>query len=761
MKRRNQKIISAQETIPYREMSRDGICRVKKNVYSKSLQFFDVNYRLAQRDDQAAIFEGWCDCLNYFDSGVHVQISFANRHGGMKEYESVVDIPPKGDAYDDIRLEYSGMLKEKLAKGNNGITRSKYISFAIEAENISDARPRLERIEADIRNNLKAVGARSSPLDGTKRLKLMYDEFHPDAAPFVFDFSDLKRGDSTKDFIAPERFVFGKSRSFMINDHYCSAMYLCLLASEISDRMLADFLDLETDLSLSMHLSPIDQLEAVKLVKGKVSDIDRMKIDEQKRAVRAGYDIDILPADLNTYGNDAKKLLSDLTTRNERLFEVTMIIVCKSKTRAELNTAEYQLSGIAQKHNCALRPLLNLQEEGLMSVLPLGANLIPIKRRLTTTATAIFVPFTTQELFMGGESVYYGLNAISNNMIMADRKKLKNPNGLILRTPGSGKSFAAKREVTNAFFTTDDDIILTDLVNALGGQTIHVSTTSRDYINPMDINMNYAGDDNPLWVKSDFILSLCELILDRRDGIEAGERSVIDRCLPMVYKEYFADPRPEKMPVLGDLYECLLKQPEEQARDISTALEIYVNGSLNVFNHRTNVELNNRIVCFDVKDLGKQLKKIGMLIVEDAVWNRVSANRNRKKSTRYIIDELHLLLKEEQTAAYTVEIWKRFRKWGGIPTGITQNVGDLLQSREVGNIFGNSDFILMLNQAAEDREILAKHLSISPKQLSYVTNSGEGEGLIFFGDVIIPFIDRFDTTTKLYKLMSTKPGEGK
>ena len=445
------------------------------------------------------------------------------------------------------------------------------------------------------------------------------------------------------------------------------------------------------------------------------------------------------------------------------MFLVTIVFLNTAKTKQELDNAVFQTAGIAQKYNCSLHRLDYMQEPGLMSSLPLGLNLIPIKRALTTTSTAIFVPFTTQELFMEGESLYYGLNALSNNMIMVDRKKLKNPNGLILGTPGSGKSFSAKREITNAFFVTQDDIIIGDpegeyypLVNALGGQVIHISPTSHDYINPMDINLDYSDDDNPLGFKSDFILSLCELIMGSRNGIEAEEKSVIDRCLPLVYQKYFEHPVPENMPILGDLYECLRQQKEVQAQRIATALEIYVNGSLKVFNHRTNVELNNRIVCFDIKDLGKQLKKLGMLIVQDQVWNRVTVNRAAHKSTRYYIDEFHLLLKEEQTAAYSVEIWKRFRKWGGIPTGITQNIKDLLASREIENIFENSDFIYMLNQAAGDRQILAKQLNISPHQLSYVTNSGEGEGLIFYGSTIIPFKDKFDKSLRLYSLMTTK-----
>ena len=587
-----------------------------------------------------------------------------------------------------------------------------------------------------------------------------------------------------------------------------AASYLQILAPELTDKMLAEFLDMNRNLIVNLHIQSIDQMKAIKLVKNKVTDINRMKIEEQKKAVRAGYDMDIIPSDLNTYGGEAKRLLEDLQSRNERMFLVTVLFLNTAKTKQELDNAVFQTAGIAQKYNCSLRRLDYMQEQGLMSSVPLGMNMIPIKRALTTTSTAIFVPFTTQELFMGGESLYYGLNALSNNMIMVDRKKLKNPNGLILGTPGcftgetklllpdgrkvsflelfaekeevfvnsfdfqkqelvkargydvrctkevtelvevelengetvrctpdhwfltqsagyveacnlkvgakfipehevkavrflsleeavpvydisvegyqnfllscgvvvhnSGKSFAAKREIANVFFATQDDIIIGDpegeyypLVHALGGQVIHISPTSHDYINPMDINLDYSDDDNPLGFKSDFILSLCELIMGSRNGIEAEEKSVIDRCLPLVYQKYFENPIPENMPVLGDLYDCLRKQEEVQAQRIATALEIYVNGSLNVFNHHTNVELNNRIVCFDIKDLGKQLKKLGMLIVQDQVWNRVTVNRVAHKSTRYYIDEFHLLLKEEQTAAYSVEIWKRFRKWGG------------------------------------------------------------------------------------------------
>ena len=542
--------------------------------------------------------------------------------------------------------------------------------------------------------------------------------------------------------------------------------FLEILAPELNDRMLADILDLETGIVVNLHIKSIDQTEAIKTIKRKITDLDKMKIEEQKKAVRSGYDMDIIPSDLAMFGGEAKNLLQDLQSRNERMFLLTFLVVNMADTKRKLENDIFAAAGIAQKYNCALTRLDYQQEAGLMSSVPLGENLIPIQRGLTTSSTAIFIPFITQELFQQGAALYYGLNALSSNMILCDRKRLKNPNGLILGTPGSGKSFAAKREITNAFLITDDDIIICDpeaeyypLVRRLHGQVIRISPTSTQYVNPMDINLNYSEDDNPLALKSDFLLSLCELVIGGKDGLMPVEKTVIDRSVRNVYRPFLAAPDPAKMPILGDLYDELLRQPEPEAARVAAALELYVSGSLNVFNHRTNVELSNRLVCFDIKQLGKQLKKLGMLIVQDQVWNRVTINRAEKKSTRYYMDEFHLLLKEEQTAAYSVEIWKRFRKWGGIPTAITQNVKDLLSSREVENIFENSDFVLMLNQAQGDREILARQLNISPQQMKYVTHTEAGEGLIFYGNVVLPFLDRFPQNTELYRVMTTRPEE--
>ena len=757
---------TAQQTIPYQEMCRDGICIIGDRYFTKQIQFYDVNYQLAQNEDKNLIFENYCDFLNYFDSSIKVQLSFLNQRADMEEYQKSIHIPEQADAFNGIRREYSGMLKGQLARGNNGLTKTKYITFGIEADSLKEAKPRLERIEADVLANFKVLGVRAHSLDGYERLAILHRMFHPsDNQKFKFAWDAIwKTGLSSKDFIAPDSFTFKSGQYFQIGRTYGAVSFLQILAPELTDRMLADFLDLENSMVVTLHIQSIDQSAAIKNIKRKITDLDRMKIDEQKKAVRAGYDMDIIPSDLATFGSEAKTLLEDLQSRNERMFLVTMLVMNHAGTRQKLENNIFQAAGIAQKYNCALRRLDYQQEQGLMSSLPLGLNQISIQRGLTTSSTAIFVPFTTQELFMNGEALYYGLNALSNNLIMADRKKLKNPNGLILGTPGSGKSFSAKREITNAFLITPDDIAIIDpeqeyspLVQRLGGQVIDISPASDQYINPMDLTLNYSEDDNPLTLKSDFILSLMELIVGGKSGLEPVEKTVVDRCVHMVYRDYLQDPRPEKMPVLGDLYELLRKQPEQEAQRLATALEIYVTGSLNVFNHQTNVEIKSRIVCYVIKNLGKQLKKFGMQVVQDQVWGRVSENREAHKSTRLYIDEMHLLLREEQTAAYTVEIWKRFRKWGGIPTGITQNVKDLLASREIANIFENSDFIYMLNQAGGDRQILAKQLNISPHQLGYVTNSNAGEGLLFYGNVIIPFVDHFPKDTELYSIMTTRP----
>ncbi len=760
---------TAQQSIPFQRMFPDGICRVRDNYYTKTIQFQDINYQLAQQEDKTAIFEEWCSFLNFFDSSIHFELSFMNMSTDADSFEKSIRIPYRKDEFNPIRTEYSQMLKTQLAQGNNGLTKAKYLTFGIEADSMKQAKPRIDHVQTDLLNNFRRLGVTAKVLNGKERLQLMHSMFHMgDSDKFMFEWNWLtSSGLSVKDFIAPSSFVFPGGRTFQMGELYGAMSFLAITASDLSDQLLKDFLDMESSQIVTMHIQSVDQTAAIKTVKHTITELDRSKIEEQKKAVRSGYDMDIIPSDLATYSKDAKSLLKELQSQNERMFLITFLVMNTGKTPQELENNVFQASSIAQKHNCNLKRLDFQQEQGLMSCLPLAQNLIKIQRALTTSSTAIFVPFTTQELFQNGaEALYYGLNALSNNLIMVDRKKLKNPNGLILGTPGSGKSFSAKREIANAFLVTDDDIIICDpeseytaLVQKLKGQVIKISPTSTQYINPMDINANYSEEDNPIALKADFILSLCELIVGGKEGLQPVEKTVIDRCVHQIYQKYFENPVPENMPLLEDLYNALLEQEEKEAHHVATALEIYVKGSLNLFNHRTNVDIQNRLVCYDIKELGKQLKKIGMLVVQDQVWGRVTANRNAGKATRYYMDEFHLLLKEEQTAAYSVEIWKRFRKWGGIPTGITQNVKDLLSSREVENIFENSDFIYMLNQASGDRQILANQLNISPHQLSYVTHSGEGEGLLFYGNVILPFVDRFPTDLELYRIMTTKLSE--
>ncbi|MEL5899312.1 DUF87 domain-containing protein [Clostridium sporogenes] len=762
--KKEKKRYTIEDTIPYKKMYRNGICYVGEGKYNKVIKYEDINYQLALEEDRDLIFNQFAGFLNSFDSTTELQLSFVNQVGRIKEMENAITIPDKGDDFDEIRKEFREMLKDQLSKGNNGLKKSKYVVISTRAETYDQAKPVLERIEIDVLSNLKSMGVRAETLIGVERLKLLHDMLNPDKM-FDYDGQGLEARDTRK-LIMPSTFKFISPKYMQMGNYICALSHFQILASELSDRFLSEILSIEDNMYVSFHIHAIDQVDAIKMVKRKNTDLQKMMIEEQKKAVRAGYDMDIIPSDLNVYGNDIKNLLTDLQSRDERMFYVTFTIMNLSKNKEELDNTIAQISSICNRNNCALKRLDHQQEQGFISILPLGVNKIEIKRQLTSSSTAVFMPFTTEELFMSSNtSLYYGLNALSHNLIMADRKKLKNPNGLILGTPGAGKSFAAKREMANAILVTDDDVIITDpegeygsLVKEFNGEVIKISAKSKDYLNPLDINMNYGDGDAPLKDKANFIMSMLELVVGG-SGLTAAEKSVIDRCLPKIYKDYFDNPIPENMPILSDLYNLLQEQEESVGRKLATEMEIYVTGSLNVFNNRSNVDLNKKLISFDIKELGNQLKKIGMLVIQDQVWNKVSSNRGANRATRYYIDEFHLLLKDQQTAQYSVEIWKRFRKWGGVPTGITQNVKDLLGSAEIENIFDNTDFVLMLNQASGDREILAKKLKISPFQLNYVTNSNAGEGLLFFGNTIVPFADKFPKDTILYKKMTTKPEE--
>lgn len=755
---------SAQQTIPYKEMLKDGICKVREGFYTKTLSYEDINYAVASSDDQSTIFDGYCGFLNYFDSALPFQLSFIN-HRSRPENRYSVNISPQDDDFNSIRGEFTTMLENQIAKSNNGIVRSKYITFGIQADGIAAARPRLERIEADIVGNFKKLGVQSATLSGRERLEVLHSQLHPGGKEkFIFSWDMIpKTGMGTKDFIAPTSFDFRQSRAFRIGTTWGAALYMQIMASELSDKLLAELLEVDAEMTITLHIQTVDQTKAVKTVKAKLTDIDRMKMDEQKKAARAGYDIDILPPDLLTYSKDAAALLADLQSRNERMFLLTFLVVNTAPTRQQLENDIFTVSGITQKYNCFLKRLDFQQEQGFMSSLPLGWNGIEIQRGMTTSSTAIFVPFMTQELCMDGQALYYGMNALSHNVIMADRKKLKSANGLYLGSTGSGKSFAAKRELINVFLATKDRIIVVDpmgeyapLVRRLGGEVIEISPNSPHHINPMDLKLNLAGEDSPLSMKADFLLSLCELIIGGKEGLQPIEKTVIDRCVRLVYRELTLGIGDGKMPLLQDLYETLCQQPEPEARRIATALELYCTGSLNMFNFATNVQTDSCITCIVLKSMGENLRKIAMHITNELVTQAVDENFSRSLATWCYYDEFHILLQDALSASYFLRVWKMLRKKGCVPSALTQNVKDLLASREIENILENSDFMILLSQAQGDRAILAKQLGISEHQLSYIAHSNSGEGLLFFGSTTIPFVDRFPRG-EIYNLLTTRP----
>ena len=757
--------LSAQQTIPYVRMLPDGVCQLPGGLYTKTVEYEDINYSVASTEDQTAIFSGWSSFLNYFDSSLPFQLSFINRRSHSRSRYKV-NIPQAEDDFNSVRAEFTGMLKNQIARSNNGIERSKYITFGIPAESLDEARPRLERVEADVMSNFKRLGVPSEPMDGRARLALLHGQMHPGSRePFRFSWGDIaKTGLGTKDFIAPDSFDFRQPRLFRMGQYSGAASYLQILASELSDKLLAEILELDAEMTVTLHIQTVDQLKAIKTIKGKISDIGKMKVEEQRKAVRAGYDPDILPPDLITFSKDAAELLADLQSRNERMFLLTFTVVNLAPTRQRLENDIFTVGGIAQKYNCTLKRLDWQQEQGFVSSLALGGNEVEIQRGMTTSSTAIFIPFMTRELRMAGPSLYYGMNALSHNVIMADRKKLKSANGLYLGSTGSGKSFAAKRELLNVFLTIPQDrIIIVDpmgeyapLVRRLGGQVIEIAPDSPNHINPMDIQMGGNDEDSPLSMKADFLLSLCELVVGGKEGLQPIEKTVIDRCVRLVYRDLALGVGDGRMPLLQDLYEELLKQPEPEARRVATALELYCTGSLNLFNHPTNVKTDCRVVCIVLKGMGDNLRKIAMHVTNEFVNSSVNTNYQSGISTWCYFDEFHVLLRDQLTASYFVSIWQMLRKRGCVPSALTQNVKHLLASPEIQNILDNTDFMILLSQAQSDRAILAKQLGISEHQLSYITHSNSGEGLLFYGNVTIPFMDRFPRG-EIYDLLTTRP----
>lgn len=757
---------SVQNTIHYERMFENGICEITQGFYSKTIKFSDINYQIARRDEQIEIFSKYCEFLNYFDSSIPIQITIQNKPIDKEDFKNSMLLKNQNDSLDDLRKEYNSMLSEKALEGQNSILREKYLTFSTYATDEEVANQTLNRIETDILNNFKPLGCDIKILSGIERLQMMYYILNPDRESFDFKYDYLVRSDlKTKDFIAPDSFNFTDKSIFEFNNNYGRILYLKDFPPEISDKLLTELSDIPVNMTITLHINSVEQEKAFSLVKQKISFMEQQKIDEQKKALKSGYDVDMIPYELKYSLAEAEELLDDLQNKNQRMFKVTLLVFTSANDLEQLNDNVYQITAIARKNNCKIGYLDYLQEDGLNSTLPIGYNFVDIKRTLTTASTAIFIPFTTQELFQKG-GMYYGLNALSKNLILFDRKSLKTSNGFILGTSGSGKSFSAKREIVNVLLNTSDEVLVIDpereytpLTDGFKGQVIHISAGSKTHINPLDITMDYSDDDNPLLLKSEFILSLCDLLMGGRSGLTAAEKTIVDRAVKITYAPYFSNPKKFPIPTLTDFYNILKEQPEKEAKTVALSIELYVTGSLGTFANPTNIDIKNRFVVFDIKDLGKQLKSMGMLIVLDQIWNRITLNRILGKRTWIYIDEIYLLFQNEYSANYLFELYKRARKWGAIPTGITQNVEDLLLSDLARRMLSNSDFILMLNQATSDRIELAQLLNISNQQLSYVTNADAGQGLLFSGKSIIPFIDKFPMDTNLYKMMTTKPDE--
>ena len=755
---------TAQKTLPYQRICDEYIFRVAENKYSKTYQFEDINYSIAKQEEQEAIFLGFCSVLNSFDTSADVQVTVYNNKVNKSEFNKMVLLKHKGDSFDHYIDVYNDMLVEKMEQGQNGIIRSKYLTVTVQAADLEAAQAKFTSIDLELTNAFKKIGSPINILTSNERVGLLKDIFRGvDEKIPQLTVKDFKR-QADRAYCSPDYFEFKKGY-FMWNNKYARTMFIKDMPASLQDHLLTDIANTNLNVMVTVNIAPVDPYKALKIVNHQLTSMRANKLQAEKKAIQSGYTSDIINEDLKHSLVEAEELLDDLRSKNQKMFLDNVVIMVTADDFDDLESNTETIEAAIRKHICSVSTLNFQQEKGLQSVLPLGNCTLKIRRTLTTESTAVLLPFSAKEI-THENGMYYGLNALSNNMILFNRLMLKNPNGFILGSPGSGKSFSAKREMLNVFLATDDDIIIidpereyTNLVEALNGETINVSPASTNYINPLDMTKDYSDDENPLVMKSDFILSFCESLVGKQ-GLTAKERGIIDRCLTKTYHEYMQDFEVSKTPTLMDFYENLKAQPEKEAQGLALSFELYIKGNLNIFAHQTNVDTNNRVVSYDIKDLGKQLKTVGMLIVLDYVWNRITKNRAMGKRTWIYMDEIYLLFANEYSANFLFELYKRARKWGGVPTGITQNVEDLLKSETARSMLSNTDFVMMLNQATSDRNQLAKLLNISDNLLSHVTSSDSGQGLLCCGGSIIPFKDKFPHN-ELYDLMTTKLDEVK
>ena len=751
---------SIQETIPIQAIWEDGIFLVGKNKYSLTFKFTDINYAVASREDKESMFLDYSELLNSFDSGATTKITVALRRINRKNFEQEILLPFKQDGLDLYRQEYNQMLLDK-AIGTNGMVREIYLTISVFKKNYEEAKNYFRRISTDIISHLSKLGSKCSQLDAVEKLRILHDFYRiGEEVNYNLDLKEImKKGHDFKDYICPDSFSFKKDY-FTMGNKFGRVLFLKDYASYIKDSMVAELTDMNQNMMMSIDIIPVPTDEAVKEVENRLLGAETNITNWQRKQNANNNFSAVIPYDLEQQRKESKEFLDDLTTRDQRMMFANLTLVLTADTKEKLDADTEAILSTGRKHLCQISPLNYQQMDGLNTVLPIGVRKISALRTLTTESLSVLNPFRVQEIMDKG-GIYYGENAISHNLIMVNKANLLNQSSFLLGVPGSGKSFSAKELIVFLALSTDDDILICDpegeysaLIDALGGEVINISASSKDHINAMDMTEGYGDGANPVVDKSEFILSLFEQ-LDKK-GLGPKEKSIIDRCTALVYDDYY---KTGQVPTLMLLREKLLEQPEREASELALSLELFTNGSLNVFAHETNVDTNNRMISYNIYQLGKQLKTMGLLVITDAMINRVTDNYKKGKRTHIFIDEIHVLFENEYSSSFFNSAWRQFRKRNAYPTAITQNVEYLLASVDASTMLSNSEFIVMLNQASSDREELAKLLNISDEQLSYITNSDAGCGLIRYGSSLVPFINQFPKHTKLYKLMTTKPGE--
>lgn len=777
---------TVQQSIPYVAVYEDsGIIEIEDGVFSKAYLLKDINYQIAKMQDQEEMFIRYGEFLNSFDSSVRFQIVIINKNMDQEEFEVKTLLKPRYDKYDELRDEYNEMLLNKIREGRNNMTKEKYLIVAVAEKTYDAARNRFLHLDVDISTNVKKIGGSDAvPLTTIERLETLYDVYnvgregmfgakiqkHGQEVEY-FTFENMRKlGLTTKDCIAPSIVEF-KRDHMIIGEKYARALFLKDLPSYLADTILADLTNLNSNMVTSIQYTSVPAEKALKIVRNQMININANMIERQKKASKSGYGIELISPELQKAQEEANELLQDLTSKNQKMFLINLVIVHFADSLEELNADTDSVQTVARRSLCEIKKLLGQQENGFATALPLCNNKLAIERTLTTESVSVFMPFVSQELLQAG-GMYYGLNSVSRNLLLINRTLGKNMNGFIFGTPGSGKSFSAKREMLNVYLGTNDDVIVIDpeseygrMAELLGGEIIRVAAGSDVHINPMDMDPDYADEDDPITLKSDFLISLCEIAIGERFGLTAIQRSIIDRCCRAVYEPYVTSKDKDgkfdksKLPTLLDFHAKLEEQPGYEAEQLATSLELYTKGSLNLFAQHTNVNTDARFIVYDIKDVGTNIKSLAMLVVLDSVWNRIIENRAKGRNTWFYIDEIYLLFKTDTSANFLRDLWKRARKWGAVPTGITQNVTDLLSSEIARTMLSNCEFVQMLNQAPIDRNTLAELLNISTTQLSYITNSSPGEGLIYNGSSILPFKDNFPKNTKMYKAMTSKLDE--